>query len=95
VSPGLRPFLWLGPLAFVTLWVWLEVLLGWWQRRHLQDVREWRARLADTRGAMPCLFCHNVRHSWEEHVRYPQKELLMRDEDELWRLEHGGGRHDA
>jgi len=81
------PWLWLLPLACATLYVWAEIFLGCWQQHPLADVRDWRVRLLEHRGDVPCLFCHNVRHTWEEHVRYPQKELLMRDEDELWRLE--------
>lgn len=80
-------WLWLVPLACITLWVWTEVLLGWWQQRHLQDVRDWRMRLAEQRGTMPCLFCQHGRHTWEEHVRYPQSDLTQWEEDDLWRQE--------
>jgi len=84
------PWLWLVPLTCATLYVWGEILLGCWQQHTLTDVRDWRARLLEQRGDVPCVFCHSPTHDWEEHVKFPQRELLMRDEDDLWRMERGG-----
>jgi hypothetical protein len=80
-------WLWLLPIAVVTLWVWIEILLGAWQCQHLEDARDWRVRLAECRGTVPCLFCGNRHHSWEDHVRVPQAVLCQDEEDTLWRLE--------
>ena len=74
------PWLWLVPLAFATLWVWLEVAWGWLQCRQLQDLREWRAHLDRSAVTPRCALCGNRTHTYLEHVKIPQAELAGREE---------------
>ena len=74
------PWLWLTPLALVTLWVWLEIAWSWHQRRYVEHVHEWRARV-DARDMPPCVYCSSLTHTKDEHVHYTQAELAAREQD--------------
>lgn len=41
----------------------------------------WRKQLEAQAGKAPCLLCRSARHAWEEHVRYTQRELALREAD--------------
>ncbi len=78
---------WFVPLACVTLYVWLKIILGWLPRRTVDARQNWLQRLAARPLLPPCAFCHSQTHTYREHVRIPQAELAARQDDEAWRCE--------
>lgn len=76
-----RTCFWLLPLAFVTLWVWLEVVRAWLWHRLADDLRARHRRLHTRALTPPCAFCHSTAHTYLEHVRIPQADLAIRDAD--------------
>jgi hypothetical protein len=85
--PSWLPWLWLVPLALLTLYVWAQIARDWLYHRIAADLRATRQRLDARAETPPCALCGSATHSYTEHVRIPQAELAARDEDEAWRCE--------
>jgi hypothetical protein len=79
--PWWLPWLWLIPLALLTLYVWCEILRQWLYGRIAADLRATRQRLDARAETPPCALCGNPTHTYLEHVRYTQAELAAREAD--------------